>query len=77
MDYAKFVTGEDRVLGVLGGFHLFEDDEQLMKTVEYLESCKIDQLYPCHCVSLLARARMMERLPVVETGVGMVIEIDE
>ena len=75
VDYAKFVTGEDRVLGVLGGFHLFEDDEQLMKTVEYLESCKIEKIYPCHCVSLKARAKMMEKLPVTETGVGMVVEV--
>ena len=77
VDYAKYVCDDERVMGVLGGFHLFADDEQLKKTISYLESCKIDQLYPCHCVSLLARARMMERLPVVETGVGMVIEIDE
>ena len=76
VDYAKFVCDEERVLGVLGGFHLFADDEQLIRTIAYLESCKIDKLYPCHCVSLLARARMMEKLPVVETGVGMVIEID-
>lgn len=76
VDYAKFVTGEDRVLGVLGGFHLFEDDEQLEKTITYLESCKIDKLYPCHCVSLLAKAKMMEKLPVAETGVGMVIEVE-
>ena len=75
MDYAKKVCQDTRVLGVLGGFHLFEDDMQLKKTIEYLENCKIDKLYPCHCVSLLARARMMEKLPVVETGVGMVVEI--
>jgi len=76
VDYAKFVCDDERVLGVLGGFHLFADDEQLKKTIDYLVSCNIGKLYPCHCVSLLARARMMERLPVMETGVGMVIELD-
>lgn len=75
VEYAKKVCGDERVIGVLGGFHLFEDDEQLKKTIAYLESCKIEKLYPCHCVSLLARARMMEKLPVVETGVGMQVEI--
>ena len=54
---------------------LVADDEQLRKTIAYLENCKVDKLYPCHCVSLLARARMMEKLPVTETGVGLVIEI--
>ncbi len=76
VDYAKYVCDDERVVGVLGGFHLFADDEQLRKTIDYLESCSIDKLYPCHCVSLLARAKMMEKLPVVETGVGMVIEIN-
>lgn len=75
VEYAKKVCGDERILGVLGGFHLFEDDEQLKQTIAYLESCKVDKLYPCHCVSLLARARMMEKLPVVETGVGMTVEI--
>lgn len=76
VDYAKFVCDDERVLGVLGGFHLFEDDEQLARTISYLESCKIEKLYPCHCVSLLARAKMMEKLPVVETGVGMTVEVE-
>lgn len=76
VDYAKYVCDDERVLGVLGGFHLFADDVQLEKTIQYLESCNIDKLYPCHCVSLFARAKMMEKLPVVETGVGMVVEVD-
>ena len=76
VDYAKFVCDDERVIGVLGGFHLFEDDEQLARTISYLESCKIEKLYPCHCVSLLARAKMMEKLPVVETGVGMTVEVE-
>ena len=76
VDYAKFVCDDERVFGVLGGFHLFEADEQLEKTISYLETCKIETLYPCHCVSLRARAKMMEKLHVVETGVGMSVEIE-
>ena len=75
IEYAKKVCNEEKVYGVLGGFHLFNDDEQLQKTIEYLKNNKIEQFYPCHCVSLLARAKMMEKLPVVETGVGLVVEI--
>lgn len=75
ISYAKEVCGDERVLGVLGGFHLLEDNEQLKQTISYLKACKIEQLYPCHCVSLLAKARMMEELPVVEVGVGMELEI--
>lgn len=75
IEHAKKVCNEDRVYGVIGGFHLFKDDEQLRKTIEYLEKEQIEKFYPCHCVSLLARAKMMEKLPVAETGVGLSVEI--
>lgn len=75
IEYAKEICKDDRVLGVLGGFHLFDDNLQLQKTIDYLSSCQVKQLYPCHCVSLLAKAKMMEKLPVVEVGVGMEILI--
>ena len=76
IESAKKVCGEEKVYGVLGGFHLFNNDEQLKKTIEYLQKTQIEQLYPCHCVSLLARAKMMEKLPVIETGVGLVVDIE-
>lgn len=75
IEYAKQVCGEERILGVLGGFHLFEDDAQLKQTIAYMESNQVQMLYPCHCVSLRARAKMMETLPVTETGVGLVVEV--
>lgn len=76
IEYAKKVCNEDRVYGVLGGFHLFEDNEQLNETIAYLENSHVEKFYPCHCVSLLAKAKMMQSLPVVETGVGLSIEIE-
>lgn len=75
IEYAKEVCSDHRVIGVLGGFHLFEDNEQLRETINYLKKCNIKQFYPCHCVSLLAKAKMMEELPVSEVGVGMKLEI--
>ncbi len=75
IEYAKKVCKDDRIIGVIGGFHLFEDDERLKYTVEYLESNKIETLYPCHCVSLKAKAKMMSRLNVKEVGVNMEISI--
>ena len=76
IEYAKLVCNEEKVYGVLGGFHLFKDDEQLQKTIDYLQNNHIERFYPCHCVSLLARAKMMEKLPVVETGVGLVVAMN-
>ena len=52
------------------------DDEKLKKTVDYFVKNKIEKLYPCHCVSLKAKHRMMEKLDVNEVGVGLVLEIE-
>lgn len=73
--YAMEVCNDNRIAGILGGFHLFHINERLVKTIRYLESCHVKQLYPCHCVSLLAKVKMMERLPVEEVGVGLTIDL--
>lgn len=75
VEYAKKVLHEDRITGIIGGFHLFEDNMQLAKTIDYLGSCNIKCLYPCHCVSLKAKCRMSERLPLSEVGAGMQIDV--
>lgn len=75
-EYAKKVCGADKIHGIIGGFHLFEDDDKLAKTVDYFVNNGIEKLYPCHCVSLKAKYRMMEKLNVTEVGVGLSIEIE-
>lgn len=75
LDYAKEVCKEEHVAGVLGGFHLLDVNERFEQTVNHLEQSKAEQIYPCHCISLLAKAKMMDKLPVCEVGVGLTIEI--
>lgn len=76
IEYAKRVCGESRILGVIGGFHLFADDKRLAQTVDHLAAQNMTHAYPCHCVSLIAKAKMLSAgLPVEEVGVGMAIEI--
>lgn len=73
IEYAKKVCEDIRVLGVIGGFHLFEVDEQVKNTIEYLKSNNIKELYPCHCVSFVVKAEIHKYLPVKEVGVGLEI----
>jgi 7,8-dihydropterin-6-yl-methyl-4-(beta-D-ribofuranosyl)aminobenzene 5'-phosphate synthase len=73
IEYAKKVTEDDRVLGVIGGFHLFEVTDRVKKTIEYFENHKIKFLYPCHCTSFAVRAEMAKTLDVTEVGVGLEI----
>lgn len=75
VEYSKQILKSDKILGILGGFHLFEIDERLNKTIEYLQQQNIKKFYPCHCVSLKAKSEMMKKLGVEEVGVGLEINM--
>lgn len=69
---ARRVTGKDKVLGMIGGCHLFEaDSEQTLRTADFLAEAGIGALYPCHCTAFAARAAIHARIPVREVGVGL------
>lgn len=73
IEYAKEVTKDKRVLGVIGGFHLFEVDEQVTKTIDYLKHNNIKELYPCHCTSFYVKSEIHKTIPIIEVGVGLEI----
>lgn len=74
-EQAKKVCGKNKIKGIIGGFHIFDADERLEKTIKYFEINKINELYPCHCVSFKAKAAINSRIPIHEVGVGMKLEI--
>ncbi|MCC0705766.1 MBL fold metallo-hydrolase [Clostridioides sp. ES-S-0190-01] len=75
VEYTKKLCGDNRIAGILGGFHLFELDDRLDSTIQYLKKEEIKMLYPCHCVSFKVKAKMNEMLNVNEVGVGLNINI--
>ena len=75
IEYAKKICKDNRILGVIGGFHLFENDDKLKNTINYLKDNNIKYLYPCHCVSLNAKIEMAKQLKINEVGVGLEIEV--
>ena len=74
IEHAKTVCNTERVIGVLGGFHLFEINHQLEETINFFKKNKITQLYPCHCVSFKVKAEIHKAIPIHEVGVGMDIK---
>ena len=74
LKYAEQCTGRHEVSSVIGGFHLMKNNRQLTETVSFLKQVIHGTLYPCHCVSLYAKHRLMSELPVEEVGAGTVIE---
>lgn len=70
-EYAKEVLGDSRILGIIGGFHLFEVDQRLKNTTAYLAKQKPEFVCPAHCVSLKAKIYMSQALPICEVGVNL------
>lgn len=75
LEYAKKVCNDQKIYGVIGGFHLFDVNKRLEKTITYLKENNIKLLYPCHCVSLKAKIEMAKELDINEVGVGLEINI--
>lgn len=73
IEYAKSVCKDDRVLGIIGGFHLFELSKRVEKTIEYLKKHNIKEFYPCHCTSFAVKAEINKIIPIKEVGVGLEI----
>ncbi|MDY0202015.1 MAG: MBL fold metallo-hydrolase [Bacteroidales bacterium] len=51
LEYAKKVTGQQTIAGVMGGFHLKENNLQTQKTIEYLKKNNVKRVYPSHCTA--------------------------
>lgn len=75
IEYAKRITGEEQICGVIGGFHLLQRNSRLIQTIDYLKKNEIKELYPCHCVSLACKIAMAAEMEIYEVGVGMKLEI--
>lgn len=73
IEYAKYITNENRVKAVLGGFHLLDDFEQTKRVAEYFAKTPDVVLYPCHCTDLTAKIAMAKNNIVKEVGVGSTI----
>lgn len=75
IEYAKKVCNNNKVIGVIGGFHLFDKNEQLEEAITYFKNNKIQTLYPCHCVSFQVKSRLNEVLNVQEVGVSLTLNL--
>lgn len=75
-EYAKKVCGDERICGIIGGFHLLKMSRQTEQTVAWLKQLQPKHLRPCHCTCFHARAAIHYAAPVQETCVGDVLEIE-
>ena len=75
VETARRVTGIDKVIDIIGGFHLLDPPKaQLEGTVEYLRALNLPQLRACHCTDLPSKIALSAAAPLKEVGSGLVIE---
>lgn len=75
IEHARRICGEERVLDVVGGFHLMKPSPDRMEaTAKHLEEIGVRTLHPCHCTDLASKMALARRLPVEEVGVGQRLE---
>lgn len=56
IDYAKQVSGMQKVWAVMGGFHLKKSDDLTLNTIHYIKQLNIQHVIPTHCTELPALA---------------------
>jgi 7,8-dihydropterin-6-yl-methyl-4-(beta-D-ribofuranosyl)aminobenzene 5'-phosphate synthase len=74
LNYAKELTGEDRIYSVLGGMHLSGGlfEPIIPRVIEELEELKPRFVVPCHCSGLKAMTEISRRMPsaFIQNSVG-------
>ena len=75
IEYARKVCGDERVVDVVGGFHLLDPPEKQLKgTIEYLESLCPGSVHACHCTDLKSKIALSRVVDLKEVGVGLTLE---
>ncbi len=64
VEYARKMSGVDRVHAILGGFHLGRSSEgEVAKTVDAIAAMDPSMIVPTHCTGFDAMRRFADRLP--------------
>lgn len=72
IEYAKKVCGDNKILDIIGGFHLIEPSEtQAEGTLNYFNNQNIENIHPCHCTNLKYKIQLSKSTNVIDVGVGL------
>lgn len=72
IEYAKKVCKDQRILDVVGGFHLLNPPpKQLEGTLSYFKRLCPKRVHACHCTDLASKIALSGVVNVQEVGVGL------
>jgi 7,8-dihydropterin-6-yl-methyl-4-(beta-D-ribofuranosyl)aminobenzene 5'-phosphate synthase len=78
INYAKKITGLDKIYAVIGGFHLPADggiyEEAIDPTLKELQKADPEYIIPCHCTGWKATNKIIDLMPekFIQSGVGTI-----
>ena len=77
IDHARKLTGEERVVDVIGGFHMLNmPSHKLDASIAWLKQNPPLLMHPCHCTDLKAKIALSQAIPIEEVGVGLELSYD-
>lgn len=75
VEYARKVCDDDRVVDIVGGFHLLNPSKkQLHGTIEYMKSLRPGSVHACHCTDLKSKMALSKVIDLKEVGAGLKLE---
>jgi 7,8-dihydropterin-6-yl-methyl-4-(beta-D-ribofuranosyl)aminobenzene 5'-phosphate synthase len=77
IDYAKTITGINKIRAVIGGFHLKYNNVQTQETIKYLKKQDIKEMYPSHCTKLPALAAFHNEFHIKQLKAGMILNFEK
>lgn len=77
VEYARKVCDDERVLDIVGGFHLLNPKPEVLRgTVEYMRQLQPVHLHATHCTDLRSKLALAQVANIEEIGVGSVLKYD-
>ncbi len=75
IEYAKKVCKDQKILDVIGGFHLLNPTKRQMEgTISYFENLCPNSVYACHCTDLASKIALSRVVNIKEVGVGLSLQ---
>lgn len=72
IEYAKKICDDDRVLDVIGGFHLLNPDRSILdETISFFVKARPKNIHPCHCTDFKSKLSLAKVTNLQEVGVGL------
>lgn len=75
IDYAQKVCNQERIIQVIGGFHLQDPSVlQLEGTLAYFKKIKPEKVFACHCTDLNSKIALSQVVDIEEVGSGLTLQ---